>query len=145
MNSSERNIVRLAFCMLVLGLVVRILPWGLPSIESYQVGDALIVDAETESFSNEKDVADKVTVPAAEKKSAADVKNRKKTPQLPVHVNSASVEELCALKGVGPKLAQKIVGVREASGPFKSGEDLQKVPGIGKKKLEGLLPGVIFD
>ena len=64
---------------------------------------------------------------------------------LPVHINSASIDELCALNGVGPKLAEKILEAKNAFGPFKTGEDLQKVPGIGKKKLEKLLPGVIFD
>ena len=62
-----------------------------------------------------------------------------------MHINSASLDELCALNGVGPKLAEKILEVRNALGAFKTGEDLQKVPGIGKKKLEKLLPGVIFD
>ena len=64
---------------------------------------------------------------------------------LPVHINTASLDELCALNGVGPKLAEKILEVRNALGAFKKAEDLQKVPGIGKKKLEKLLPGVIFD
>jgi competence protein ComEA len=71
-------------------------------------------------------------------------KSVKKT-NLPVHINSASVDELCALNGVGPKLAEKILTTRNALGPFKSPEDLQKVPGIGKKKMEKLLLGVIFD
>ena len=64
---------------------------------------------------------------------------------LPIHINTATVEEICALKGVGPKLAEKIIAVREAQGPFKSGADLQKVPGIGKKKLENMISGVNFD
>jgi competence protein ComEA len=74
-------------------------------------------------------------------------KERKPTKKvnLPVHINSASVDELCALNGVGPKLAEKILDTRNALGAFKTPEDLQKVPGIGKKKLEKLLPGVIFD
>lgn len=47
MNGPERNVVRLALCLLVLGIVMRYLPWGLPSIETFEVGDALIVSADT--------------------------------------------------------------------------------------------------
>jgi competence protein ComEA len=74
-------------------------------------------------------------------------KTHKSAPKvtLPIHINTATVEEICALKGVGPKLAEKIIAVREAQGPFKSGADLQKVPGIGKKKLENMISGVNFD
>lgn len=143
MNAPERNMVRLAVGLFALGVAVRVLPWKLPSIESFQVGEAMAVEAvavsaETDSIPV---VLDKVTIPEERAKGG------KKPPKvrLPVHVNSASVDELCALNGVGPKLAEKIVGFREASGPFKTPSDLQKVPGIGKKKLEKLLPSVIFD
>ena len=156
MNTPERNLVRLALCLFILGTFVRFLPWGLPAIDRFQVGDAVIVAAENsanvpenearqdslERFSRQSapsnTVVDNVTKTGAKAKSAPKV-------SLPVHINSASASELCALKGVGPKLAEKIISVREASGPFKTGDDLKKVPGIGKKKLESLLPGVIFD
>ena len=60
-------------------------------------------------------------------------------------INRASKDELCALKGVGPKLAEPIIALREHQGPFLTPADLEKVPGIGKKKAEGILQGVIFD
>ena len=47
MNGPEKNVVRLALCLLVLGIVMRYLPWGLPSIETFEVGDALIVPADS--------------------------------------------------------------------------------------------------
>ena len=43
MNAPEKNVVRLALCLLVIGIVVRILPWGLPSIEHFEVGESFIV------------------------------------------------------------------------------------------------------
>ena len=55
------------------------------------------------------------------------------------------MEELCALKGVGPKLAEKIIERRNAAGPFKNASDLKKVHGIGKKKLENMIQLIIFD
>jgi competence protein ComEA len=141
MNAPERNVVRLAFCLLVIGIVMRFLPWGLPSIESFEVGDALIV-ANDEAPPAIVEVSKNDTVLQIQPKKEP---KKRKNAALPVHINSASVDELCALNGVGPKLAEKILGVREANGPFKTPEDLKKVPGIGKKKLEKLLPGVIFD
>ena len=141
MNAPERNVVRLAFCLLVIGIVMRFLPWGLPSIESFEVGDALIV-ANEEAPPAIVEVSKNDTVLQIQPKKEP---KKRKNAALPVHINSASVDELCALNGVGPKLAEKILGVREANGPFKTPEDLKKVPGIGKKKLEKLLPGVIFD
>ncbi len=57
-----------------------------------------------------------------------------------MNINTASVEELRGLPGVGKTVAERIVSYREANGPFKSPEDLIKVKGIGQKKLEKILP-----
>lgn len=151
MNGPEKNVVRLALCLLVLGIVMRYLPWGLPSIETFEVGDALIVSADTLA-QNSGEGALQVSVvskidSAGQNLREKHSKTHKSAPKvtLPIHINTATVEEICALKGVGPKLAEKIIAVREAQGPFKSGADLQKVPGIGKKKLENMISGVNFD
>lgn len=52
-----------------------------------------------------------------------------------VNINSATVEELDSLPGVGPSTAAAIVEDRDANGPFSSPEDLMRVSGIGEKKL----------
>ena len=56
----------------------------------------------------------------------------------PIDLNTATVDELDALPGVGPVLAQRIVAWREAHGGFRSVEDLQQVPGIGARKFSDL-------
>jgi competence protein ComEA len=48
-----------------------------------------------------------------------------------VNINTATKEELTTLKGVGEKRAQEIINYRTKNGPFKTVDDLDKVPGIG--------------
>jgi competence protein ComEA len=57
-----------------------------------------------------------------------------------VSINSATIEELDALPGIGPSLAQNIVDYRESNGPFTSVDQLGDVTGIGPSKLEKLRP-----
>ena len=53
-----------------------------------------------------------------------------------ININPASVKELQKLESVGPGVAQRIVEYREAHGPFKRGEDLRKVGGVGASMFE---------
>ena len=62
-----------------------------------------------------------------------------------VNVNTASVEELQLLPGVGEARARAIVDLRKQRGGLKSLEDLRDVKGIGEVSLERLRPHVAFD
>jgi competence protein ComEA len=48
-----------------------------------------------------------------------------------ININTASANELEALPGIGPTLAQRMVDHRLANGPFSRPEDIKKVKGIG--------------
>jgi competence protein ComEA len=61
-------------------------------------------------------------------------------PSGPVLLNSATLEQLDTLPGIGPALAQQIITYRETAGPFTTVEQLADVPGIGPSKLEQLRP-----
>ena len=56
----------------------------------------------------------------------------------PIDVNTATAEQLDALPGIGPSLAAAIVQERERNGPFRSVDDLTRVPGIGDGRLARL-------
>ena len=60
----------------------------------------------------------------------------------PLDINKASADELTALPGIGPVMAQRIVEFREEHGPFRRVEDLLKVKGIGEKSFEKLRPSI---
>ena len=60
----------------------------------------------------------------------------------PVNINTATLEELETLPGIGPALGQRIIDFRTAHGPFRSVDDLLNVSGIGEKRLADLRPGI---
>jgi competence protein ComEA len=60
------------------------------------------------------------------------------SPGGPVHLNTATLEQLDGLPGVGPVTAQKIVEYRQQHGAFSSVDDLDAIPGIGPARLEQL-------
>jgi competence protein ComEA len=57
-----------------------------------------------------------------------------------VDINRADWPELAQLPGVGETLARRIVDSRRADGPFRDHDDLQRVYGIGPRKLEEIRP-----
>jgi len=54
----------------------------------------------------------------------------------PISINKANAEELQAVRGIGPALAERIVNYRDANGGFKSLDQLKEVRGIGDMKFE---------
>lgn len=62
-----------------------------------------------------------------------------------LELNSASVEMLVTLHGIGEVLAQRIVDYRDANGGFGSVDELLNVSGIGEKKLEAIRSQVYVD
>lgn len=78
-----------------------------------------------------------VTV-AAEETVVSQTESPETEAQWPIDINSATSEQLQALPGIGPVLAQRIIDYREANGPFQSVGALINVSGIGEKKLEAI-------
>ncbi len=62
-----------------------------------------------------------------------------------INLNTATLEQLQTISGIGAKRAQDIIDYREANGGFSSVDDLTNVSGIGEKTLEKLKSEVTVD
>ncbi|MFN8057522.1 MAG: helix-hairpin-helix domain-containing protein [Vicinamibacterales bacterium] len=76
---------------------------------------------------------------AQDRPSTSDARTTTKS-TAPLNLNTATVAQLEALPGVGPKVAQRIKEYRDKNGQFKKTEDLMNVKGIGEKAFLRLRP-----
>lgn len=87
--------------------------------------------------SSESDVrVSRHDIPVSTTESTAPVET---TLSAAVDINTANVEQLSTLPGIGPTLAQRIIDYREKNGSFSTTAELANVSGIGEKRLETLL------
>lgn len=59
-------------------------------------------------------------------------------PKEKININTADLNKLQEIKGIGPVIAQRIIDYRAANGPFKKIEDIKNVKGIGDVKFEAM-------
>jgi competence protein ComEA len=81
-------------------------------------------------------------LPAVSAAGAAPQSGAPAASQGPVHLNTATLEQLDALPGVGPVTAQKILDYRQENGGFASVDELDAVSGIGPARMEQLREAV---
>ena len=81
-----------------------------------------------------------IVVPARQERSGPSppLRGEERAPSGPVHLNSATLEELDALPGVGPVTAQNILDYRTDHGGFRTLDELDAIPGIGPARLARL-------
>ena len=61
-----------------------------------------------------------------------------------ININTATLEQLQLLPGIGESLAQRILDYRAEHGDFKSTEELMNVSGIGEKKFDSIKNFIII-
>jgi competence ComEA-like helix-hairpin-helix protein len=68
---------------------------------------------------------------------------QKKPPTKPIDINTASIEQLQQLPGIGPVMAKSIFDFRKKSGPFHRPEDLLSIRGISENRYKAIAPYVV--
>ena len=146
MNKSEKQIFILFLVLFFLGLIIRYVPWHLPEIGELPVEFQEGYQESLAEVPSKPKIVNKLLQEEPEKQKPPKRKKQKKVKvKFPIAINSASDYELCAIPGVGPKLAEKILEYKNTHEKIKNEADLLKIPGIGKKKAKNILKNVIFD
>ena len=148
MNTAEKRVLALVLSLFCVGSLVRFCPWDLPEIGSVPV--EFRESPEQEIFlqkKSEKFIENAEVITENEKIERKIKQKTKKKPKIsfPIAINTASLDVLCAIPGVGPKMAEKIITYRKTHGPLKKEADLLKISGIGKKKSKIILKSIKFD
>ncbi|HEY9746126.1 MAG TPA: helix-hairpin-helix domain-containing protein [Oculatellaceae cyanobacterium] len=104
-----------------------------PAASSMEVVAPAVLDSEAEPL--------QAQTPVSEKHS----KSRRHKPAKPkappvLNINTASLQQLQLLPGIGPKMAERVLQYRKEHGVFRSPEEIMEVKGIGPKKFEKLRP-----
>ncbi len=143
----------------VVGAVVRPgvlrLPRGSRAIDAVDLAGGLAADADTARVNLAAELVDgqRLVVPVVGQDPPVEVASGGATsggaasaggPAGPLELNSATVEQLDELPGVGPSTAAAIVEHRSTVGAFRSVEDLLDVRGIGDAKLDALRDLVVI-
>lgn len=147
MNKAERRFLALALFFWALGWTSRLGALDVDnSLQALLPTDEAL--AETSGFAEVAPRDSQRVASTSESRHSASKRSHssgKKTLTKGLPINRASLAELQKISGVGPALAKRIFDYRGAHGPFRSAQDLDKVPGIGEKKLQSICAQVIFD
>lgn len=104
--------------------------YGIESSESDESSESGESSESSESSENGRNSQSGKSRKSRKSKSASN-----KSDTFRININTATVDQLQSLKGIGPKTAARIIAHRKRVGGFKSLEDLLQIKGIGPKTL----------
>ncbi|MBF9308041.1 helix-hairpin-helix domain-containing protein [Bifidobacteriaceae bacterium NR044] len=104
--------------------------YGIESSESDESIESSESDESSERSENGRNGQSRRSRKSRKSKSASN-----KSDTFRININTATVDQLQSLKGIGPKTAARIIAHRKRVGGFKSLEDLLQIKGIGPKTL----------
>jgi competence protein ComEA len=135
-------LIKLGMFVATMGVVFWI-GWTLPGSldRTHDVAADLSEDTQTEMAFNEESATEVSPSPAVMSSERQTIIEGQKRPSKGrLDLNRATKQDLDALPGVGPKLAERIMKYRRSVGVFQSLDDLREVKGIGKKTFERIRP-----
>jgi comEA protein len=118
----EARIIILAFTVLTVGFCIKFY-------------DNIFGSSDANSFDFAKSDME-FSIISSQNNTGNSKENIPKNESVTININTAAVEELVVLDGIGESLAAEIISHRDKNGNFSRPEDLMKVSGIGKKKFE---------
>jgi comEA protein len=141
LTQQERRIVQLLLISFLLGIVVTVYK-RVQADKRFK--ESVHLNQEPERFSSQSTIDSVVDKSISSFDSTFylnDKNSRQKVNSLSqfaakVNINTATIEELEILPGIGPALAKRIVAFRREQGEFKTTEAIKQVKGIGEKKYE---------
>ncbi|MDD3927324.1 MAG: helix-hairpin-helix domain-containing protein [bacterium] len=131
-------------CGAVLRPGVYHLPQGSRVFQAVEAAGGTTGWADTAGLNMAATVRDgqKIEVPVRGTAASAPSTVKSASSDEPVNLNTAGVDQLDTLPGVGPSTAKKIIEYRDKNGSFRRTDDLMKIPGIGRKKYDKLKDSV---
>ncbi len=104
--------------------------------------DSLFAEFKRAANSSGEEESNALNLQNGQNKEQSHFKPDKKSIVGRVNINTADLEKLQSLPGIGPSMAQKIIAYRVSFGPFHSIDDLIKIKGIGPKTFDKLKKAV---
>ena len=146
----EKSLQKVQVVVHITGAVKRSgvykLDTGVRLVDALKIAGGATMSADLSSLNLAEKVKDgqKIVVPGKPnvviRGSGNQVSRRAGTTQSKVSLNTASIQQLCKIKGVGKSMAGRIVAGR----PYQKIEDLMKIKGIGKAKFRKLKKNIII-